>query len=224
MSAPAPTTPKARKPLPVGKGGRKKGATALNTSQKAEAVALWRAGDTTLEQLAKRFGKRPETFSRLFKRMGIKKGENSAAVAAAAAATVEARSISDIEQNLRRIAKAKEDHFKMSDGLAKIAWAEIVRARTAGLPLSGLKDTMLTIKIASEVIGNTRKEMWVTLGVEEAEKKQEFEDLPELTVRELAPDEVGALQQAQAEDEMGISIDPEEVGASMVPDDPVERP
>ena len=68
----------------------------------------------------------------------------------------------------------------MSSALAKIAFAEITRARTAGLKIDSLKDTMMTLKLAGEIVGNARKELYALLRVEEHEKEKELDDLPEL--------------------------------------------
>lgn len=170
----------------------------------------------TLVDLAKRFDKRPETFSKLFTRMGIKKGEAAEEHAKKTAAVIEARLIGDAEEHARRIAQAKEEHYKMSSGLAKLAWAEIVRARQADLKIDGLKDTMQTLRLASEVIANARKELWQVLGIEEADKKKDFEDLPELTVRELTGSEISQLQGQTEIDELSGDGD---VGADMLPDE-----
>lgn len=204
----APVKPK-RPPRPRGRKN-------LTTSQKSEAAALWRTGSVTLVDLAKRFDKRPETFSKLFTRMGIKKGEAAEEHAKKTAAVIEARLIGDAEEHARRIAQAKEEHYKMSSGLAKLAWAEIVRARQADLKIDGLKDTMQTLRLASEVIANARKELWQVLGIEEADKKKDFEDLPELTVRELTGSEISQLQGQTEIDELSGDGD---VGADMLPDE-----
>lgn len=180
---------------------RKTGVTKLTTSQKAEAVALWRTGDVTLEFLAKKFGKRPETFSRLFSRMGIKKGSEAAAAAAKIASTIESHKLTEVEETLNRIKKVKEDHYKMSTGLAQLVWAEIVRARKADLPLDKLKEVFASLKLAGEVISNSRKELYDLLGIEEADKRGDLDELPELTVRELTQGETEQLRNAASEED-----------------------
>lgn len=190
----------------VKRGGRVPGTRTLTPKQRAEAVALWRGGGVTLDDLAKKFGRRPETFSRLFKKLGIEKGsavkEEAKKLEAAAAEAAK----SSIEETLRRIAKVKDDHFQMANGLAKLAWAEIVRARQAELPLHTLKETMATLKMASDVINNSRKELYEILDVEKHEAKEDEDDLPDLTVRELTPGEVQQIQNQSADDGMDMAI------------------
>ena len=193
----------------------------LTPSQKAEAAALWRAGTVTLEDLGKRFKKRPEAFSRLFKRMGIEKGSTSDSVEKRVKrieAEVEARIVSSVDETLRRIAATKEDHYRYSQGIAKLVWAELVRARQAGIDIGSLKDVMATLKLAGDVIGGARKELFEVLDVEKHSKTVDLDDLPELTVRELTQSEIGQLRTASTDD-MGID---EDAGADMLPDDLAE--
>jgi hypothetical protein len=199
---PEPTSPEAKKTKPKfkpGHGGGRGKITSLTISQKAEAVAMWREGKSTLADLSKRFKRRPETFSRMFKRMGITKGDDTAKIAAAAArvsAKVEAHALSEVEENLQKLSAVRKSHITMSENLAKIAWHEIVRARQAGIELGRLRDTMQVLKLAGEVIGGSRKELFEILDWEELRKKNELSDLPDLVVRELTQDEVGQLKDA----------------------------
>lgn len=192
----------------------------LTTSQKAEAVALWRAGDITLDGLSKKFGKRPETFSRMFKRMGIEKGSAAAAAAKAMSDRVETRLLNDAEETMKRIAGVKDEHYKMSRGLAMFAWAELVAARKASLSIAGLKDVMATLKLAGDVIGNSRKELYALLNIEAKDSEVEVDDLPELMVRELSQDEIVKLQNQADESGLGLSGAVETVeGLDLDPDD-----
>lgn len=181
----------------------------LTPAQRAEVITLWQAGDTTLADLVKRYKKAPGTFSSLFTKHGIKKGSAAAELAAKATAVLETRMLEDVEQHANRIAQSREQHYKMTDGLAKLAWSELVRARQAGLDIAGLKDLMQTLKLAGDVIGGARKELWTILGVDEHMKSKEINDLPELTVRELTTDEIVQLADAEEIDEMGGSMVPD---------------
>lgn len=175
-------------------GGRKPGAKGLTVAQKAEAAALWRVGTVTLDDLAKRFKKRPETFSRLFKKMGIEKGSGAAAALKKAEAVASAKVVSDTEETLTRIAQVKDSHFKMISALSRMAFQEIANAKRAELDVGKLKDVMSVYKMATEVVGNSRKELFAILNVEKHDAAEELDDLPDLTVRELTQDEVSQLQ------------------------------
>lgn len=203
MSTPTPTPVEKAKPKV---GGRKPGAKSLTVSQKAEAAALWRSGSVTLDDLAKRFKKRPETFSRLFARMGIEKGSGAAAALKKAEAAIAAKTATDAEETLKRIAKVKDDHFRMSQSLATMVFREILQSKTAELDIGRLKDVMAVYKMASEVIGNSRKELFAILNVEKHDAAVDLDDLPDLTVRELTQEEIGQLRDTPIDDPEGLDL------------------
>lgn len=195
---PNPDGPKRKRGKPV---NRK-----MTPAQKAEAVAMWRSGEYTLDQLATKFKRRPETMSRLFTEMGIKKGEAAAEHQAKVAKELETRMLNDIAEQAHRIAKVKEEHFKMADALGKLVWQEIVACKKAGKSIEKLRGTMHTLQMASSTLGNVRGELYRILQIDKFDEKKEDEDLPELTVRELTDDETKALQSEAAanEDELGL--------------------
>ena len=194
--------PKPAKPAAKKRPARPKINRKLTPEQRAEAAALWQAGSVTLDDLSKKYGKRPENFSRLFKQMGLVKGSAVAETQKKVAEELSNRVASDVARELERIAQVKDQHYSMSSALAKIAFAEITRARQAGLKIDSLKDTMMTLKLAGEIVGNSRKELYALLRVEEHEKDKELEDLPELQVRELSQDQILEMQAAQPIEEL----------------------
>lgn len=187
----------------------------LTVSQKAEAIALYRSGKVTLEDLSKKFGKRPEAFSRLFKRLEITKGGAIPDMAKKLEAVVEEAVVSELQKTLNKIATTKDEHYRMASAIAKLAWAEIVRARTAGTDIAGLKDFMATLKTTGEIIGSARKELFAILNVDKYEQESEFENLPELTVRELTNTELFQLQNQSVDD---LGVESTDVGEGMMSD------
>jgi hypothetical protein len=208
MSA-APEKKKPGHGLTPGSSGRTPGARALTIPQKAEAVALWRAGAITLDGLAKKFKKRPETFSRLFTRMGVEKGSGEAAAMREAEKAVSSKTVTDLEVTLDRIAKTRDTHYRMSSQIALMAFADLQRHKRAELDIAKLKDSMSVYKMLSEIVGNSRKELFEVLNVEQHSKNEDLDDLPDLTVRELTQDEVATLRDAP-------EVDLDDAGADMI--------
>lgn len=200
MSKPAPKTEEGTAGKPKGPGGRKVGDRSLTVAQRAEAAALWRSGSVTLDDLAKKFKKRPETFSRLFTRMGIEKGSGAAAAMKKAEEAIAARTATDAEETLKRIAQVKDSHFKMTQSIAVMAFRELQQAKAAGLDLAGIKDVLGSYKLMTEILGNSRKELYALLSVEKHDAAEELTDLPDLTVRELTQSEINQLRDAPDDD------------------------
>ena len=166
-------------------------------------AALWRSGAITLDGLAAKYKKRPETFSRLFARMGIEKGSSAEVAMKRAEEAIAARSISDLEETLKRIAGVKDAHFKMSQAIAVMAFRELQQTKTAGLDVAKLKDTMSVYKLVGEIVGNSRRELFDILDVEKHDKDKELDDLPDLTVRELTNVELDQLRDQPGDDSLG---------------------
>lgn len=183
----------------------------LTPRQRAEAAALWRSGTVTLQDLSARFGKRPETFSRLFARMGIEKGTaveaaSAAAAASAVAAAVEEKVRTELDETLDRIRKVKERNYSMSQMLAQMAFQDVHKARSAGIDVGSLRKTMAVYKMAAEVLSITRKEAYDLLNVPKMEAMEDIDDLPDLTVRELTQNEVNQLRDSPVTDDMGEGL------------------
>lgn len=215
------TTKRADKPkVTPAKSKAYPGRKTLTPAQRAEAIALWRSGGVTLADLSKKFGKRAETFSRMFLRMEIVKGSSIPAAAAKLETAIATKVVTAAEETIRKIEVTKTEHYAMSRALARMAWQQLVRAREEKLDVGQLKDVMMTYKLAGDVIGNARKELFAILNVEKHDAVEDFEDLPELTVRELTDNEITIIQTSPA-DELSFDSDP---GADMLPDDVAEGP
>lgn len=202
------------KPRSVGKGGSRK----LTIAQKAEIAALYRTGSFTIADLATKFDKNPATIALVIKQMGVTKGEAAEIAAKKMVDAIEERVISETEETLRKIAETKRKHFAWQSGLAALAIRKLTAADNAGVDIASLKDLMATLKMAGDVVGGARKELFAILNVERHEQERTTEELPELTVRELTSSEITQLQ-AQLGDELDLD---EGMGADMLPDDPAE--
>lgn len=197
-----------------GRGGVK-GFRKLTISQKAEIAALYRTGSVTIADLAEKFKKNPTTIANVIKSMGVSKGEAAHAAAKKLVDAIEERVLTDTEETLRKIAETKRDHFEWQTALAKIAMNRIRNAVKTGTDIASLKDVMVTLKMAGDVVGNSRKELFEILNVERHDQERTTDDLPELMVRELTGGEIAQLQnQSNEEDEIDS-----EIGVDMLPED-----
>ena len=202
------------KPRSVGKGGSRK----LTIAQKAEIAALYRTGSFTIADLATKFDKNPATIALVIKQMGVTKGEAAEIAAKKMVDAIEERVISETEETMRKIADTKRKHFAWQSGLAALAVRKLNAADAAGVDIASLKDLMATIKLAGDVVGGARKELFAILNVERHDQERTTEELPELTVRELTSTEITQLQ-SQLGDELDLD---EGMGADMLPEDPTE--
>ena len=205
--------PKSRMGRPPGKKGVKK----LTIAQKAEIAALYASGTCSFADLAAKYNKSADVVKRVVKAMGVVKGSNVQEATKKITEQIEQRALTDLEVVMQKIVKAKEEYYLMNNALAKMVWNEIKTEKSKESPDIGrLKDTMATLKMASELITNSRKEIFSILNVERFDEDRSTDQLPELTVRELTGAEIKQLQMQQNDDDLGGSMmDEDESGEEM---------
>lgn len=196
------------KKTPAGRKSRasssRRGKT-LTSTEKAEAIALWRAGSVTLDQLAEKFHRDRVTFLRLFNKEGVTKGEARDEHERKVAEAVETAAITDAATLATRIRETKEEHYKMAKAIAHATYKILAKAaqenRAVGTSLPDLK----ALQIASQTLKVAREERYAVLGMNE-ERRNEDTPMPDLVVQELTSDEIKQMHNQQ------ISEDLDELG------------
>lgn len=165
----------------------------LTPKQWAEIEALWESGTVIYADLVKKYGKAQSTFERHFAKKKIVKGakaevtkkrvEEKLAVAAVTEATVTAA----------RITETKEQHYRMAQGLASLAWAEVIRAQRDKVPLASITANMKAIDLALSAVKKAREERYAVLGLDRPDAVDP-DELPELVISELTAAQVQELR------------------------------
>jgi transposase-like protein len=158
----------------------------LTPAQKAEIQQLWRLGEVTLEDLAKRFDKNVSTIKVVIK--GVKKGE--------LAEEVEKAVVDDASEYAKRVKETKEEHYRMAAALAKLTYATIGAAKRDGKPLATVGGDIKTLQIAAQTLKITREERYAVLGITVDDDNAD-KPMPDLIVQELTQDDIEELHQQQ---------------------------
>lgn len=161
----------------------------LTPKQWAEIEALWETGNITLVELTKKYGKSINTFKSYFKRNGIVRGSKRETVKSAVLSAIE----EEASVLAARIKETKEEHYKMSSGIAKLAWSEILQAKSSGSPVGVAMSNLKALDTAASILKKMREERYAVLGLNE-EKAQEDEGLPELVIKELTAEQIAELR------------------------------
>lgn len=181
-----------------------KPSTRMTPKQWAEAEALWESGEVTLDDLATKFSKHKSNFSRYFDKNGIKRGSKAEAHKKKIAEAVTAAGVDEASVTAARIRETKEEHYKMSMGLAKLVWQEVLTAKTGGLPLATATANLKALDIAATALAKLRIERWSILGLDRTDYV-DGDVLPELVISELTAEEIQTLQNRDIED-LGLSV------------------
>lgn len=168
----------------------------LSTAEIAEAIALYESGTTTLDELARKFGKVPETFHRIFKKRGIVKGSKAGETAERVKKEVEKATVDDATTLLTRIRETKEEHYKVATALFKLNWAEIMQAKTEGRSMASIAPNLKAIQVAAQNFKLIREERYLVLGISDENGGED--EIPELAIHELTQEQIEEMRAKSA--------------------------
>lgn len=172
----------------------------LNSTEKAEAVAMWRSGQFTLDQIAAKLDRSRLTFIRLFNVLGVAKGENSAASEKKITEAVEAAVVGNVAEIAERIKDTKEDHYKMASGIAKLVWNLIAVCKKEGKSFQTIGADLKALRYASAILKTSREEKYALLGLNEKEDDSD-KDPEDLVIREITAAEIRDRANSQVNDD-----------------------
>lgn len=179
----------------------------LSARKWAEAEALWESGDATLGQLSEKYGLSRQAFQRHFKRHGIvfasKREMHKKAVTESVVKAVQ----EDATILAARIRETKEEHYKMASGLAKLTWAEILKAKQDGVPVGTAIMNLKALDTAASVLKKVREERYAVLGLDKDVVDET--EVPELVISELTAEQIESLRQRsfQEIEEIEVEVD-----------------
>ena len=172
--------------------------TRLTNKQWAEATALWELGDVTLQDLSEKFGPAPETFSRKFKKLGVKRGSKAKEHAKEIKKAVQEASVDETAVRATRAKKTKDDHYKWSEVISKAAMGEYLKAMQEGRAVSTTLPNLKALDKIMDILKKARDERWIVLGLDKDDVG--IEDLPDLIIRELTADQIAELRDGGMDD------------------------
>ena len=94
-----------------------------------------------------------------------------------------------------RIAETREEHYRMASGITKLTYAEILKAKPDGVPLSAVKQNLASLESAMKVLKMAREERFAVLGVDKEGSNLDEDETPELVVSELTPEQMEEMRQ-----------------------------
>ncbi len=171
------------------KSSVKKGIRRLTVSERAQISALWKSGEMTYDQLAKKFKKSVSTIKNVLRESGAVKSELKHEVEKKVAAAVEQTILSEATIYANRIKETKEEHYKMATNIAKLIYAGVVKAKQEGRPLATIAGDMKALTLAAQGLKISREERYAVLGID-AKDAGDDRPLPDLVVQELSADDI----------------------------------
>lgn len=161
--------------------------------QWAEAEALWELGEATRDEIAKKLDVSPTAVSLHMKKRGVVRGSKAEEHRKRIAEQVTDAASADAAIYAQRIKETKDEHYKMSAHLARLAWEELSKCKKDGSPLSVAQSNLKAIEAAVNVISKARQERWAILGLDRPDAV-DTNELPALVIEELTADQIEDLR------------------------------
>jgi hypothetical protein len=181
----------------------------LTPTQRAEAIALWKQGDVTMDELVDRYGCTEAALRRLFMVEKVKKGEGAREVEAKRIAVMQEAMQLEPGVHAQRVYETKDETYQVLRSLRKLVIGTLIEAKRAGKPLGAVQNDMKAIREAAAAVKICREEAFAVLGIREGEGTEEA--LPELHITGLDDEQI---EQLRAEDfSTGLSDMGDEDGA-----------
>lgn len=167
-----------------GESGRRR----LTPTEWETIKTIWATGNSTANELAKRFGVNPETIYLKMKKLGVKKGSEATRYTSQVRKRLEERMNGPADEIADRIRETKENFYKWNKSVAMLAMKEIADARSSGRPMSAISANLKTYETATNILARTRAEQYKVLGLDE--EREQVKDLPTLLISEMTAEEV----------------------------------
>lgn len=179
----------------------------LTPLQWVEAEVHWESGEFTAEELAQKFGVTRSAVVQHMQQKGVRKGSKVEEYKERVMSEIAKQSNTDAIVTAQRIRETKDQHYKMAEGLAKLGWAEVVRAKTDNAPFSSLERNLKALNGAMDLMAKARIERYAVLGLVDGEKEQK--ELSQLVIKELTADQIEELRNREHEldEELGVHDD-----------------
>ncbi len=165
----------------------------LTKMQWMQAEAMWAAGSATLADLAAKFGISEQAVSKHMAKAGVERGSKAEKAKVKIEDQLAKQAAEEAALTAARIRETKEEHYKMSAGLAKLAWSEILKAKQDNLPMSAIANNLKALDSAMSVLTKARMERWAVLGLDKDNTLGD-DGLPELLISELTAAQVEELR------------------------------
>lgn len=167
---------------------KKRGIRHLTAKEKAAAIALWEQGVATLEDLATKFKKNPDTFAKMFRKLGVKKGSKAEALREKVEERLAKEIVDEAAIIANRVRESRDETYKVLSALNKLVTQEVANAVKEKRSVSTTINAQKALNIAADTVLKTWRGRAEVLGI--ADGEAHGDDLPDLKITELSQDQI----------------------------------
>jgi len=165
----------------------------------AEAEALWANGDATRKEIAKKLGVSESAVQQHMAKAGVKYRQNADQHRAKIADAVQQAATEEASIHAQRIRETKNEHYAISQNIAKLVWQEVLTAKKNGQPLATAAPNLKALDIAISALAKARMERWAVLGLDRPDAV-DTNELATLEINELTAGEIEELRERNFND------------------------
>ncbi|MET2951327.1 hypothetical protein ABXV18_24905 [Vibrio owensii] len=156
---------------------------------------MWRSGDYTLSELAKKFDTNEKSLRQRLYRDGIKKGQDAKLHDQAVSEVLQKETAKNAVETRNAIATLQKNHLSWLDQISKRALFITVQSAKEETPLGNFKDDIKALKDVSDILRSNYQTAAKILRVDDITELEE--ELPTFTVAEMTADDVAEIRDAQ---------------------------
>ncbi len=172
----------------------------LTAKEWAEIQALWGMGETTIDELSKKFGVSSSKIANGLRDRGVRKGEDAAEIQDKVKEIVHQQNMDKVAEGVKRADETKDEHYNYSKTLSKLAFNLVAKQVRSGSPLGQVKEDIRVIKDAMAAIQMGRAERFAILGLDRDSNKSDALDT--LVIQEMTAEEVELMRARQKSESM----------------------
>lgn len=169
----------------------------ISPAKRAEMERAWVEGRfATVRDLAVHFGVPGDeaNIKAHFTRKKLRRGQAVEDYNRRVQEELDKKAAEDARVLAERINETREEHYKMAAGLAKLTWAEILKAKQDNAPFSAVRSNLQSLESAMKVLKMAREERFAVLGLDKEDSGDEEDGLPELVINELTPEQIAEMR------------------------------
>lgn len=190
----------------------------LTEAEWLQVRVLWEFGVVTMDDLSIKFDCSVDSIRAKIRSEGWVRGCRAHEIADATADSLKGEASKTVE----RIKAMREEYLKYTGAITKITMGEITKAMRDSKPLGTLKDTMIALQKAANIVSTMRDENYYLFGL--YDNDQEGDEIPDLGIAEYTPEELQALQRELGDVPQLPDLDAEGTPIKAPAEDPDEAP
>jgi len=175
----------------------------MNPAEFAEASALWKTGQHTLNEISQKLGFSKETLSRRFTKAGVIKGSSAGKIADEIEKEILSTSAQAAKVLSERVQETREEHYQWAHLAIKLSTQIMIEARKQNLPLASTIEEQKAIGLYMKNLEVAQKQRFTCLGLDKENYVDESE-LTELPITNLTAVEIDDIRGRAQELSLGV--------------------